>query len=109
MVLIDKLLYFKFINNFYLKLLARHIYSDQFQQSNGVSSQEIIQNIQVITTEYAYDHYSLKYPYTPITINQTLIRSKKFEQRNKKRVMCPNCRKTFCDKGKFTYCCSSIV
>ncbi|KAH9588204.1 hypothetical protein MS3_00010657 [Schistosoma haematobium] len=78
---------------------ARNIYSDQFQQSNGVSSQEIIQNIQVITTEYAYDHYSLKYPYTPITINQTLIRSKKFEQRNKKRVMCPNCRKTFCDKG----------
>ncbi|CAH8545221.1 unnamed protein product [Schistosoma rodhaini] len=81
------------------ELLARHIYSNQLKQSDDLSTQEIIQNIQVITTEYAYDHYSLKYPSTPITINQTVINNKKFEQRNKKRVICPNCGKTFCDKG----------
>ncbi|TNN12218.1 Protein disconnected [Schistosoma japonicum] len=31
--------------------------------------------------------------------NQNFKKVKNYEKRNKKRVLCPNCKKTFCDKG----------
>ncbi|CAH8499783.1 unnamed protein product [Schistosoma turkestanicum] len=93
---------FKSNHNFYLDSLSKRIDSNQIKQSDEddyVSTQEIIRNIPVIstTTTITNDQSSVKYP--SISINQTSVKRNECEQRNKKRVMCPNCKKTFCDKG----------
>ncbi|CAH8849839.1 unnamed protein product [Trichobilharzia szidati] len=83
-------------------VLLRDINSYQFEipdtEIKEISTPRSVQSIPVTIPEYI-NNYSVKQSCNRLTTSQTSKKPVSSEQRNKKRVMCPSCRKTFCDKG----------
>nr|CAH8849744.1 unnamed protein product [Trichobilharzia regenti] len=83
-------------------VLLRDINSYQFEipdtEIKEKSTPRNVQSIPVTIPEYI-NNYSVKQSCNRLTTSQTSKKPVSSEQRNKKRVMCPSCRKTFCDKG----------
>ncbi|CAH8528815.1 unnamed protein product [Heterobilharzia americana] len=69
-----------------------------YGKTENPSAQRDIQHLPLPIVEQITD-FLAENSFNQLTTNQTSKKRVTPEQRNKKRVACPSCRKTFCDKG----------